>query len=73
MVVFCESCGVSLPGIDYMVVDGKEVALADFICPHCNKKANLSYKDKETKDEIIPADKEVVIVKNSAIQRKKVD
>lgn len=73
MVVFCESCGVSLPGIDYMVVDGKEVACVDFICPHCNKKANLSYTDKDIKDEIIPEDGELTVIKDSTIQKKKID
>lgn len=73
MVVFCESCGVSLPGIDYMLVDGKEVALPDFICPHCNKKANLSYQGINIKDEIIPEDKEIIIIKNTAIQKKRID
>ncbi len=73
MVVFCESCGVSLPGIDFMVVDGKEVAPADFICPHCNKKANLSYKEDNIKDEIIPEDREITIVKEGKVDKKRID
>ncbi len=73
MVVFCEACGVSLPGIDYMVVDGKEVAPVNFICPHCNKKANLSYTDDNVKDEIIPDDNEITIIKEGNIKKKRID
>jgi transposase-like protein len=72
MVVFCESCGVSLPGIDYLIVNGKEVAPPDFVCPHCGKNANLSYQASTSKDEITPQDNEITIIKNGNIQKKKI-
>ncbi|MFN7182183.1 MAG: hypothetical protein ACK4NF_05855 [Planctomycetota bacterium] len=73
MVVFCESCGVSLPGIDFMIVNGKEVAPLNFICPHCNKKATISTQPDNIKDEIIPDDKEITVVKEGTIEKKKID
>ncbi|MEK7449192.1 MAG: hypothetical protein AAB019_06880 [Planctomycetota bacterium] len=66
MVVFCNSCKVSLPVADILIKDGQELASPYYLCPACNNPAGELSKKESGPDLNIVGE---IVIRDSKIFR----